>query len=170
MKKIQIILLVIAFLIEPTIAQDLTAQERRSMIIASQRFPDLMRANTPHAKAFEQLLSRSIAANSVVFRDPNWPLIIAQRAQDSLPALQQGRRTVGRVEIEKYEDAIANMLRSRNPRTQQYGRLEHAAHQAELAGDHATATNIRSQLANLQALGRIEHELGRLAAEIATLR
>jgi hypothetical protein len=151
-------------------AQGLSAQERRSIIVASQRYPDLMSANTPHARAFEDLLARSIAAKSVVFRDPNWPLLIAQRAQQGLPALQRGRTTVGRVPIEKYEDAIADMLQSRNPRLREYAQLEQLAHQAELSGDLASAAKIRGQQAQLQALGRIEQALRRIEEDLFRLK
>jgi hypothetical protein len=170
MKTLIIALSIITTLIGSVNAQGLSAQERRSIIVASQRYPDLMSANTPHAKAFEKLLSQSIAAKSVVFRDPNWPLLIAQKAQQSLPALQQGRTTVGRVAIEKYEDAISEMMKSKNPRLQQYAQLEQAAHQAELAGDAATAANIRAQQAQLQALGRIEQALHRIEGDIFRIK
>jgi hypothetical protein len=170
MKTLVLALIIVATSAGCVIAQGLSAKERRSLIVASQRYPDLMAANTAHAKAFESLLAKSIATKSVVFRDSNWPLLIAQRAQQSLPALQQGRTTVGRVAIEKYEDAIADMLRSKNPRLQQYAQLEQAAHQAELAGDTATAANIRAQQAQLQALGRIEQALDRLEADIFRIK
>lgn len=170
MKKLILTILTITTLVECVAAQGLSAQERRSIIVASQRYPDLMSANTPHAKAFENLMAKSIAAKSIVFRDPNWPLLIAQKAQQSLPTLQQGRTTVGRVAIEKYEDAIADMLKSKNPRIQQYAQLEQAAHQAELSGDTATAANLRAQQAQLQALGRIEQALDRLEGDIFRIK
>ena len=147
-------------------AQPLTASETRAMIIASQRYPDLQRAGTPHFEAFQRLLAQSIRTESVVFKDPEWPLRIAEHARESLPALQQGARRVGRTPIERYEDAINSMIESGNPSLRQYGLLEREAHQAELAGDSAKAARIRAELAQLQALGRIEALLNQMSHDI----
>ena len=166
MKTIAIIGLLFHIALSTCIAQSLTAQERRAIIIASQRYPDLQSPDTLHAKAFEKLLNQSIETKSVVFRDPTWPILIAEKAQQSLPTLQQGRKRIGRVPIEKYEDAIADMLKSKNPKMQQYAQLEQAAHQAELTGDTATAANLRAQQAQLKALGRIEQRLGQIERDI----
>lgn len=84
----------------------------------------------------------------------------------SLTATQQGPRKIGRTEIEKYEDAIAKMLVSKNPVVRQYGQLEQAANQAELAGDPVRAAEIRTQLAQLRALGRIEALLQQMNDDI----
>lgn len=166
MKTIAIIGIIIQITLAACMAQSLTPQERRSIIIASQRYPDLQSPDTLHAKAFEKILNQAIETKSVVFRDSNWPIIIAEKAQKSLPTLQQGRRRIGRVPIEKYEDALADMLKSKNPKMQQYAQLEQAAHQAELAGDAATAANLRAQQAQLQALGRIEQKLEQIERDI----
>jgi hypothetical protein len=156
--------------VTPAIAQGLTAQENRSLMIASQRYADLQREGTPHYEAFHKLLDQAITSKSVVFKDPNWPLVIAEKSRASLSALQQGTRKVGRTGIEKYEDAIAKMLQSDNPKTRQYGQLEQAAHQAELAGDTEKAAQIRAQLAQLQALGRIESLLNSLSNDIWNIK
>jgi hypothetical protein len=166
MKIIALIVVVIQVTLTAGMAQSLTASERRSLIIASQRYPDLQSADTLHAKAFEKLLNQAIETKSVVFRDSNWPIIIAEKAQQSLPTLQQGRRSIGRLPIEKYEDALADMLKSKNPKMQHYAQLERAAHQAELAGDTRTAANLRAQQAQLQALGRIEQKLEQIEMDI----
>jgi hypothetical protein len=170
MKTILFIIAAVVGIQASSWGQGLSAQERRSIIVASQRYPDLQSPNTAHSQAFEKLLSQSMATKSVVFRDPNWPLLIAQKAQQSLPALQQGRTKVGRVPIEKYEDAIAQMLKSPNPKVQQYAQLEQAAHQAELSGDTATAAQLRAQQAQLQALGRIESKLQQIEGDIFRIK
>ena len=150
--------------------QGLSAAENRSMMIASQRYGDLQKEGTPHYKAFQNLLNQSIKAKSVVFKDPNWPLIIAEQSRKSLPALQQGSRKVGRTAVEKYEDAIAEMLKSKDPDERRYGELEQAAHQAELSGDTVRAAELRAQLANLRALGRIEALLNEMSHDIWQLK
>jgi hypothetical protein len=147
-------------------AQPLTAGENRSLLIASQRYPDLQRESTAHYTAYQNLLKRSIDAKSVVFKDPNWPLVLAEKSRASLTATQQGPRRVGRTDVEKYESVISKMLKSSDPVTRQYGSLEHSAHQAELAGDTARAAEIRASLAELQALGRIEALLNQVNSEI----
>lgn len=58
------------------------------------------------------------------------------------------------------------MLKSKDPLERQYGALEQAAHQAELAGHNARAAELRGQLANLGALGRIESLLNQLSNDI----
>jgi len=136
------------------------------LMIASQRYRDLKKENTPHYKAYQKLLTQSIQTKSVVFKDPNWPLILAEQSRKSLPTLQQGSMRVGRTDIEKYEDAIAKMLSSKDPQERQYGQLEQAAHQAELAGDTVKAAQLRAQLAELQALGRIEALLNQVNDDI----
>ena len=147
-------------------AKPLSAGENRALLIASQRYPDLQRENTAHSMAYQKLLEQSITAKSVVFKDSNWPLLLAEKSRQSLIATQQGPRRVGRTEIEKYEDAIAKMLKSDSPTVRQYGELEQAAHQAELAGDMARAAEIRARLAELQTLGRIERLLNQLNDDI----
>jgi len=147
-------------------AEGLSAQENRSLMIASQRYADLQRQGTPHYEAFQKILNQAIKSKSVVFKDPNWPLLLAEKSRDNLPALQQGTRKVGRTQIEKYEDLIAKMSQSADPKIRQYGQLEQAAHQAELAGDTAKAAQIRAQLAQLHALGRIESLLNTLSTDI----
>ena len=170
MKTIALIGLLLNITFSSCMAQSLTIEERRSLIIASQRYPDLQTPGTRHAKAFEKILNESIETKSVIFRDPNWPILIAEMAQNSLPTLQKGRRRLGRAPIEKYEDAIADMQKSKNPKMQQYAKLELAAHQAELAGDKVTAANLRAQQAQLQALGRIEQQLGQIEMDISRVK
>lgn len=166
MKTLALLILMLACCMPAVSAKPLSAAETRAMIIASQRYPDLQREGTAHYKAYQELLRQSIQTRSVVFKDPNWPLLIAERARASLPATRQGPRRIGRTDIEKYEDAIARMLQSKSPEVRQYGQLEQAAHQAELAGDMERATEIRSQLAQLRALGRIESLLMQLSNDI----
>jgi hypothetical protein len=147
-------------------AQGLTALENRSLMIASQRYPDLQREDSAHYKAYQKLLDQSIKSKSVVFKDPNWPLVLAEKSRQSLPTLQQGGKRIGRTDIEKYEDAIAKMLDSKSPTVRMYGELEQSAHKAELAGDTAKAAEIRARLADLRALGRIEALLVQLNDDI----
>jgi hypothetical protein len=149
-----------------TSAQPLSAGENRAMLIASQRYPDLQREESAHYKAYQTLLDQVVKAKSVVFKDPNWPLVLAERSRQSLTATQQGPRRIGRTEVEKYEDVIARMLKSDNPAMRQYGVLEQAAHQAELAGDAVRAAELRAQLAELRARGRIEALLNQVNSDI----
>jgi hypothetical protein len=92
--------------------------------------------------------------------------VLAERSRQSLTATQQGPRRVGRTDVEKYEDMITRMLKSDNPAVRQYGVLEQAAHQAELAGDTVRAAELRAQLAELRALGRIEALLNQVNNDI----
>jgi hypothetical protein len=166
MKTLGLLILLLAFCIPVVSAAPLSAAENRALLIASQRYPDLQREGTAHYTAYQQLLDQSIKTKSVVFKNPNWPLLLAEKSRASLTATQQGPRKVGRTEIEKYEDAIAKMLVSKNPVVRQYGQLEQAAHQAELAGDPVRAAEIRTQLAQLRALGRIEALLQQMNDDI----
>lgn len=147
-------------------AQALTAGENRALLIASQRYPDLQRESTAHYAAYQNLLNQAIRTKSVVFRDPDWPLLLAEKSRASLTATQQGPRRIGRTAVERYEETIAKMLKSDNPTTRQYGELEQAAHQAELAGDAVRAADIRIRLAELRALGRIEALLNQVNSDI----
>lgn len=153
-----------------TFAQALTAQENRALLIASQRYVDLQHKGTPLYDAFYKLLDQSIKSKSVVFNDSNWPLIIAEKARNSLSALQRGNTKIGQTKIEKYEDAIANMLQSKSPQTRQYGQLELSAHEAELTGDAEKAAKIRAQLSQLDALGQIEILLNSLITDIWNIK
>jgi len=166
MKTLGLLILLLAFCITQASAKPLSAAENRSLLIASQRYPDLQREKTPHYTAYQQLLNQSIKTKSVVFKNPNWPLILAEKSRQSLAATRQGPRRIGRTDIEKYEDAIAKMLDSNNPSVRMYGELEQSAHQAELAGDTAKATEIRARLAEFRALGRIEALLVQLSDDI----
>jgi len=166
MKPFIALIFLLACAILPVTAKPLSAGETRALIIASQRYPDLQREGTPHYTAYQKLLDQSIKAKSVVFKDPNWPLLLAEKSRNSLVATQRGPRRVGRTEIEKYEDAIAKMLTSKSATVRMYGELEQSAHQAELAGDHARAAEIRTRLAELKALGRIEALLTQLSDDI----
>lgn len=166
MKTLRLLILLLAFCMPPLSAEPLSAAENRALIIASQRYPDLQREGTAHYKAYQELLSQSIKTKSVVFKDPNWPLLLADKSRASLTATQQGPRRIGRTDIEKYEDAIDKMLASKNPTVRQYGQLEQAAHQAELAGDMARAIEIRNQLEQIRALGRIESLLQQMNDDI----
>jgi hypothetical protein len=148
----------------------LSPAENRAMMMASQRYPDLQKEGTPHYKAYQQLLEQSIKTKSLVFNDPEWPLLLAEKSRAGLIATQQGPRRIGRTKVEKYEDVIAKMLKSKDPTTRQYGTLEQAAHQADLAGDVARAAEIRAQLAELQALGRIEALLNQVNDDIWRLK
>jgi hypothetical protein len=150
--------------------QSLTAQERRALLIASQRYPDLQRDGTPHSVAYQKLLAQAIATRSVVFRNPEWPLAIAEKSRASLPALQQGAKRVGRTDVEKYEDVIARMAASSDPKVRQYGLLEQEAWKAELDGDSAKAALLRAQSAQLRALGRIESLLVSLDRDIGDIK
>ena len=58
------------------------------------------------------------------------------------------------------------MLKSDSPAFRQYGELEQAAHQAELAGDARRAAEIRARLAELRALGRSESLLQQVNDDI----
>jgi hypothetical protein len=166
MKTLGLLILLLAFCMPAVSAKPLSAAENRALLIASQRYPDLQREGTAHFTAYQQLLDQSIKTKSVVFKNPNWPLILAEKSRASLTATQQGPRKVGRTEIEKYEDAIAKMLVSKNPVVRQYGQLEQSAHQAEMAGDPVRAAEIRAQLAQLRALGRIEALLQQMNDDI----
>ena len=166
MKTLGLLILLLVFCIPTVTAKPLSAAENRALLIASQRYPDLQREGTAHYTAYQQLLNQSIKAKSVVFKDPNWPLLLAEKSRASLIATQQGPRKVGRTDVEKFEDAIAKMLASKNPVVRQYGELEQAAHQAELAGDAARAAEIRARLTELRALGRIEALLQQLNDDI----
>ena len=154
----------------PLQAQNFSAQEVRSIIVASQKYPDLQDAGSAHYKAFQKLLGQSLKAESRVFQSSNWPMQIAEKSRERLPALQRGRRTVGRTKIEKYEDAIDDMLKSKNPRVREFAQLEQAAYEAELEGDDETAAKIREKQAELQALGRIEALLRQLENDIWRLQ
>jgi len=166
MKPFSVLIFLIACATLPVTAKPLSAAETRALIIASQRYPDLQRENTPHYVSYQKLLDQSIKAKSVVFKDPNWPLLLAERSRASLTATRQGPRRIGRTDVEKYEDAIAKMLTSKSPTVRMYGELEQSAHQAELAGDHGRAAEIRARLAELRALGRIEALLVQLSDDI----
>lgn len=170
MKSLISFIFLFAFCILPASAAPLSAAENRALIIASQRYPDLQREDSAHYKAYQKLLGQAIKSKSVVFKNPNWPLLIAETSRNSLTATQQGPRRIGRTGIEKYEDAIAKMLKSNSPTVRQYGELEQSAHQAELAGDTARAAEIRAKLAELQALGRIESLLYQLNDDIWRLK
>jgi hypothetical protein len=159
-------MLVLLFCLQSASAEPLSSAENRSLLIASQRYPDLQREGTPHYKAYQNLLNESIKSKSVVFNDPNWPLILAEKSRASLTATQQGGRRIGRTDVEKYEKTIEKMLTSKDPTIRQYGELEQAAHKADLAGDAAGALEIRSRLAELRALGRIESLLWQMNDEI----
>jgi hypothetical protein len=150
--------------------ESLSGQERRALLIASQRYPDLQREGTPLYEAYQKLLEQSVKAKSVVFKDPNWPLVIAEKARSSLSVFEQGGRKVGRTDVEKYEDTIAKMLASDSLQTRRYGQLEQAAYQAELAGDTAKAAQIRAELAQLRALGRIEMLLNQMSNDIWNIK
>ncbi len=166
MKPWIILSFLLAFCPQITSAQPLTGAENRSLLIASQRYPDLQREGTAHYAAYQNLLNQAIKTKSVVFKDPNWPLVLAEKSRASLTATQQGPKRVGRTEVEKYEGTIARMLKSDNPTIRQYGELEQAAHQAELAGDAARAAEIRTRLAELRVLGRIEALLNQVNSDI----
>lgn len=166
MKTWIVLSILLAFCSQITCAQPLTAAENRSLLIASQRYSDLQREGTAHYAAYQKLLRLSIATKSVVFKNPDWPLLLAEKSRASLVATQQGPRRVGRTEVERYEGVIAKMLKSRDPVVRQYGEMEHSAHQAELAGDTARAAEIRARLAELRALGRIESLLNQVNSDI----
>jgi hypothetical protein len=165
LRKVLLIVL-LTFCIPTGSAAPLSAAENRSLLIASQRYPDLQREDTAHYLAFQNLLRQSIRAKSVVFKNPDWPLLLAEKSRASLIATQQGPRKVGRTDVERFEDAIAKMLSSKNPVVRQYGEMEQSAHQAELAGDTARAAEIRARLIELRALGRIESLLEQMSDDI----
>lgn len=170
MKTLGLLILLLAFCIPAVSAEPLSAAENRALLIASQRYPDLQREGTAHYTAYQALLNQSIKGKSVVFKDPNWPLLLAEKSRASLPATKQGPRRIGRTDVEKYEDAIAKMLVSKNPVVRQYGELEQAAHQADLAGDTTRAAEIRIRLTELRALGRIESLLQQMSDDIWRLK
>ncbi len=166
MKILLLALTLIAHFIPCVAAQGLTAQEHRAMIFATQRWPELTEPNSPHYKAFDELLTKSVKSKSVVFKDPEWPMRIAEKSRADLPALKRGREKFGRLPIEKYEDAIREMLNSKNEGTREMGQLEASAYQAELAGDHQRASQIRAQIAQKKLLGQIQARLDQLETAI----
>lgn len=146
------------------------ADEMRSAIIAVQKYKDLTRPNTDLYRSFGSIFHRSVKAKSKVFKNPNWPLLMADKAYQSLPALKRGGRTVGRVKIVKYEDAVKDMMNSNNADDRAWAQLEFEAYRAELAGNQAKARELRSKQGDLECLIALKNLVSRLEALLIELR
>jgi hypothetical protein len=172
MKKLLVrLFLLTAFSLPQAFADDaFVGEESRSAIIAVQRYKDLSKPDTELYRAYQSLLGQAIKVKSQVFKDPKWPLLIAEKAHGSLGALQQGARAVGRVKIEKYEETIKEMIASGPPEDQAWARLELAAYEAELAGNTAEAKAIRQKQGELDCLLALKKSVALLSTELALLR
>lgn len=171
MKKIASLILTTLMIISTSFASDVfNANEMRSAIIAVQKYKALTRPNTDLYRSFNSIFNRSIKSKSKVFKNQNWPLMMADMAYQSLPALKRGGRTVRRVKIVKYEDAVKEMMKSKNPDERAWAQLEFEAHRAELAGNHAEARSLRARQGELECLIALNNLISRLEELLHELR
>lgn len=131
-------------------SQKINPITNRAYIIAFERYPNMADSSSDMHKRVASIYQRALAARSIVFSDPNWPLLIADKAYSSFGTINS-EPIVSPTPTEKYEKGIRKNQESPDPTIAAAGNYEWAAYQATLSGDTVKAAELMAQAQGLLA-------------------